>query len=75
MEMEIDASKETETTATDLFKAAESGDASLFHTFSSDQLSNFLSLRNEDGRSLLHVATSSAHSKVPFDFFAFDFFF
>lgn len=50
----------------ELFKAAESGDASLFNSLSSNsnRLSNFLSLRNEDGRSLLHVAVSSSHPEV-----------
>ncbi|GAB2296593.1 hypothetical protein Dimus_030704, partial [Dionaea muscipula] len=48
----------------DLFKAAESGDASIFNAPSPQQLSESLSFRNEDGRSFLHVAASAAHPDV-----------
>ncbi|XP_075104124.1 uncharacterized protein LOC107778106 isoform X1 [Nicotiana tabacum] len=48
----------------DLFKAAESGDSSLFESLTEEQLLKALSLRNEDVRSLLHVAVSSAHAQV-----------
>ncbi|XP_065860533.1 uncharacterized protein [Euphorbia lathyris] len=49
---------------TDLFKAAETGDASTFKSLSPEQLSKALSLQNEDARSLLHVAVSSSHLQV-----------
>ncbi|CAI0463033.1 unnamed protein product [Linum tenue] len=48
----------------DLFKSAETGDCSILHSLSPLQLSKALSLRNDDGRSLLHVASSSGHTKV-----------
>lgn len=48
----------------DLFKASEAGDSSVFKAMSKDQLSKALSLRNEDGRSLFHVAASSGHLEV-----------
>lgn len=48
----------------DLFNAAESGDASLFKSLPEEQLLKFLSLRNEDARSLLHVAVSSGQTEV-----------
>lgn len=48
----------------DLFKAAESGDSSLFKSLPEEQLLKSLSLRNEDDRSLLHVAVSFGHSEV-----------
>ncbi|XP_049405747.1 uncharacterized protein LOC125869221 isoform X1 [Solanum stenotomum] len=48
----------------DLFKAAESGDSSLFKSLPKEQLFKSLSLRNEDARSLLHVAVSSGHTEV-----------
>lgn len=65
MDMEIDPPKaELQIKDDDLFIAAESGDASTFKSLSREQLSRALSLRNEDGRSLLHVATSSAQSEV-----------
>ena len=69
MEMEMETSKETEIKASELFKAAELGNTSLFSSFSKDQLAKFLSFRNDDGRSLLHVAASSAQSKVLIKFF------
>ena len=50
----------------DLFKAAEEGDAATFQALSAETLSKALSLRNEDARSLLHVAASFGHSQVPF---------
>ncbi|KAK7849916.1 26s proteasome non-atpase regulatory subunit 10 [Quercus suber] len=67
MDMEIDppnTNPEVEIKDDDLFKAAESGDASTFESLSQNQLSKALSLRNEDGRSLLHVAASSSHPEV-----------
>lgn len=63
--MEIDTRKEElKIKDDDLFRAAESGDASTFKSLSQEQLSRALSLRNEDSRSLLHVAASSAQSEV-----------
>uniref|UniRef100_A0A7N2R224 Uncharacterized protein n=1 Tax=Quercus lobata TaxID=97700 RepID=A0A7N2R224_QUELO len=67
MDMEIDppnTKPEVVIKDDDLFKAAESGDASTFKSLSQNQLSKALSLRNEDGRSLLHVAVSSSHPEV-----------
>ncbi|XP_028061732.1 poly [ADP-ribose] polymerase tankyrase-like isoform X2 [Camellia sinensis] len=69
MEMEIDPPKKLEVGAEaikddDFFNAAENGDSSFFEALSHDQLLKALSLRNEDCRSLLHVAASSAHPKV-----------
>ncbi|KAK8579586.1 hypothetical protein V6N12_069903 [Hibiscus sabdariffa] len=40
------------------------GESSIFKSLSEEHLSKSLKLRNEDGRSLLHVAVSSAHSEV-----------
>ncbi|XP_028556267.1 26S proteasome non-ATPase regulatory subunit 10 isoform X3 [Dendrobium catenatum] len=57
--MEIDAPKKE-----DLFKAAESGNASFFRNLSEDELRHALSLINEDGRSLLHVAASAGRIEV-----------
>ncbi|KAK4358032.1 hypothetical protein RND71_023642 [Anisodus tanguticus] len=48
----------------DLFKAAESGDSSLFKSLTEEQLLKSLSLRNEDARSLLHVAVSYGHTQI-----------
>ncbi|ONK64805.1 uncharacterized protein A4U43_C07F30130 [Asparagus officinalis] len=48
----------------ELFKSAEKGDASLFKSLTGDQLNNVRSLRNDDGRSLLHVAAASGQSEV-----------
>ncbi|KAF5938903.1 hypothetical protein HYC85_023162 [Camellia sinensis] len=67
--MEIDPPKKPEVGAEaikddDFFNAAENGDSSFFEALSHDQLLKALSLRNEDCRSLLHVAASSAHPKV-----------
>lgn len=59
MAMEIDDPKPE-----DLFRAAEKGDASFFQNLPEDSLARVLSLRNEDGRSLLHVASSFGHPKV-----------
>jgi 26S proteasome non-ATPase regulatory subunit 10 len=42
-----------------LFRAAESGDAAAFASLSPADLAAVLSLRNEDGRSLLHVAVAA----------------
>lgn len=68
MDMEIDASKDLRLIKDeDLFKAAETGDSSAFAALAPHQLSQSLSLRNEDGRSLLHVAVSSGHADVSLD--------
>ncbi|KAI6676882.1 hypothetical protein NL676_037678 [Syzygium grande] len=48
----------------DLFKVAEGGDPAAFGAIARDQLARALSLRNEDGRSLLHVAASSGHAEI-----------
>lgn len=65
MDMEIDASKDVRLiNDDDLFKAAETGDSSVFTALTPHQLSQSLSLRNEDDRSLLHVAVSSGHADV-----------
>lgn len=48
----------------DLFRAADNGDVSFFKSLSQPQLFRCLALRNEDGRSLLHVAVSSARTEV-----------
>jgi len=67
MNMEVDSEKKQETIKEkDLFKAAEEGDSSTFESLSSESLSKALSLRNEDARSLLHVAASFGHSQVLF---------
>jgi 26S proteasome non-ATPase regulatory subunit 10 len=63
--MEVDSENIKEK---DLFKAAEEGDSSIFESLSPQSLSKSFSLTNEDARSLLHVAASSGHSKVPFSF-------
>ncbi|XP_038693510.1 26S proteasome non-ATPase regulatory subunit 10-like isoform X2 [Tripterygium wilfordii] len=67
MHMEIDPpvkQEELKINEKDLYKAAETGDSSAFKELSREQLSKALSLRNEDGRSLLHVAASSGHPEV-----------
>jgi 26S proteasome non-ATPase regulatory subunit 10 len=65
MDMEIDPPKpELQIKDDDLFKAAESGDASTFKSLSHHLLSKALSLRNEDARSLIHVAASSSQPEV-----------
>lgn len=67
MEMEVDREKKQhDVKEKDLFKAAEEGDAAMFQALSAETLSKALSLRNEDARSLLHVAASFGHSQVPF---------
>ncbi|KAL2233519.1 UNVERIFIED_CONTAM: hypothetical protein Sindi_1531900 [Sesamum indicum] len=63
-DMEIDGKPTTQIKEGDLFKAAESGDSSLFKSLSEEQLLKASSLRNEDGRSLLHVAVSSSKREV-----------
>ncbi|KAL0408729.1 UNVERIFIED_CONTAM: hypothetical protein Sradi_1807300 [Sesamum radiatum] len=63
-DMEIDGKPATQIKEGDLFKAAESGDSSLFKSLSEEQLLKASSLRNEDGRSLLHVAVSSSKREV-----------
>ncbi|MBA0624545.1 hypothetical protein Godav_009888 [Gossypium davidsonii] len=63
--MEINPpTKSVEIKEKDLFKAAEKGDSSIFQSLSQDHLTKSLKLRNEDARSLLHVAVSSAHPEV-----------
>ncbi|MBA0566753.1 hypothetical protein Golob_011539 [Gossypium lobatum] len=63
--MEINPpTKSVEIKEKDLFKAAEKGDSSIFKSLSQDHLTKSLKLRNEDARSLLHVAVSSAHLEV-----------
>ncbi|EXB65070.1 26S proteasome non-ATPase regulatory subunit 10 [Morus notabilis] len=66
MEMEIDPPRRPnrDFKPQDLFKAAETGDSSAFTSLSKEELSKSLSLRNEDGRSLLHVAASSGQLEV-----------
>ncbi|KAF3522830.1 hypothetical protein F2Q69_00046128 [Brassica cretica] len=63
MEAETDAMKGQESKQQirdeELFKAAESGDFSVFMSLSLQQLAKSISFRNEDGRSLLHVSASS----------------
>ncbi|RWW29763.1 hypothetical protein BHE74_00012184, partial [Ensete ventricosum] len=59
MAMEIDLPKPEV-----LFRAAEDGDASLFASLSREALDRARSLRNEDGRSLLHVAASFGRSEA-----------
>jgi hypothetical protein len=44
----------------ELFRAAESGDAAAFASLAPADLS----LRNEDGRSLLHVAAAAGHPQA-----------
>lgn len=63
MDMEIEG-EQAVVKDEDLFKAAENGDSSIFEVLSHQQLLKSLSLRNEDRRSLLHVAASSARSAV-----------
>ncbi|KAL9999861.1 hypothetical protein Hdeb2414_s0457g00897951 [Helianthus debilis subsp. tardiflorus] len=70
--MEIDppnSTPEAEQTVTiikddDLFNAAGNGDVSYFKSLSQPQLLRSLTLRNEDRRSLLHVAVSSRHTEI-----------
>ena len=65
--METDSpqkSEDLQTKEKDLFKAAETGDSSIFKSLSEEHLSKSLKLRNEDGRSLLHVAVSSSRPEV-----------
>ncbi|CAN0896474.1 26S proteasome non-ATPase regulatory subunit 10 [Linum grandiflorum] len=45
----------------DFFKAAETGDCSVLSSLPPPQLTKSVSLRNDDRRSLLHVASSSGH--------------
>ena len=60
--MEIDNPEEIK--ADEVFKAAESGDSSVFDSLSPQNLLKILSFRNEDQRSLLHVAASSGRTQV-----------
>ncbi|KAK9132711.1 hypothetical protein Scep_012239 [Stephania cephalantha] len=60
--MEIDHPiPETRLKDDDLYDAAERGDALVIKSLSENHFQRALSLRNEDGRSLLHVAASSGH--------------
>ncbi|KAM3278234.1 hypothetical protein ACQJBY_045848 [Aegilops geniculata] len=61
--MEVDAGGE-KPSEKELFLAAESGDASVFSSLAPADLAAALSLRNEDGRSLVHVAASSARPEA-----------
>lgn len=69
--MEIDNPEEIK--ADEVFKAAESGDSSVFDSLSPQNLLKILSFRNEDQRSLLHVAASSGRTQVltslPFNYY------
>ncbi|KDO83088.1 hypothetical protein CISIN_1g026440mg [Citrus sinensis] len=60
MDMDIDQTIKDK----DLFKAAETGDSSTFKSLSKQQLLKSLSLRNDDDRTLLHVAASCGHPEV-----------
>jgi hypothetical protein len=51
-----------------LFEAAESGKDGVFEHLSPEQLTKARTLRNEDDRSLLHVAASTGHTQVFFFF-------
>lgn len=65
MEMEIDNPNNTTRLKSEgLFKAAEVGDSSVFESLSQQNLLKIVSLRNEDQRSLLHVAASFGHTQV-----------
>lgn len=66
MEMEIDAPglQFPQIKGQDLFRAAESDDTSAFRALSPEQLTMALSLTDEDGRSVLHVAVSSTKLEV-----------
>lgn len=64
--MEIDSKPEREIKEKELFKAAESGDSLIFKSLSEQELLKALSLRNEDGRTLLHLAVSAAQTEVLF---------
>lgn len=50
--------------AEELFEAAAKGDHKLFEELPEQQLLQALSLRNEDGRSLLHVAAAAGQAHV-----------
>ncbi|KAJ1254179.1 hypothetical protein BS78_K109000 [Paspalum vaginatum] len=60
MEVDAAAGGERRPSEKELFRAAESGEASAFASLTPADLS----LRNEDGRSLLHVATAAGNSQV-----------
>ena len=67
MEMALASPKPERATAEeeeDLFRAAAAGESRIFSSLSRQQLQLSRSLRNEDGRSLLHVAASSGHTEV-----------
>jgi 26S proteasome non-ATPase regulatory subunit 10 len=61
-EMDVDAAAggESRPSEKELFGAAESGDVSAFASLTAADLS----LRNEDGRSLVHVAATAGHAQV-----------
>ncbi|KAI5005791.1 hypothetical protein ZWY2020_033034 [Hordeum vulgare] len=61
MEVDVDGEKPSKK---DLFLVAESGAASVFASVAPADLVVALSLRNEDDRSLIHVAAASGHPKA-----------
>ncbi|KAF9591774.1 hypothetical protein IFM89_007104 [Coptis chinensis] len=68
MEMEIETCSNPETqqlnSSKELFNALDKKDPSIFKSLSPTQLQKTLSFRNEDGRSLLHVAVSLNQTEV-----------
>ncbi|KAI4972776.1 hypothetical protein ZWY2020_003701 [Hordeum vulgare] len=61
--MEVDAGEE-KPLEKELFLAAESGATNVFASLAPTDLAAALSLRNEDGRSLIHIAAASGHPKA-----------
>jgi 26S proteasome non-ATPase regulatory subunit 10 len=68
MDMDMDIDPPSQIKDKDLFKAAETGDSSTFKSLPPERLSKALSLQNDDGRSVLHVAASSGHPEVKYFF-------
>jgi len=66
--MDMDIDHPSQIKDKDLFKAAETGDSSTFKSLPPERLSKALSLQNDDGRSVLHVAASSGHPEVKYFF-------
>uniref|UniRef100_A0A0D6R704 Uncharacterized protein n=1 Tax=Araucaria cunninghamii TaxID=56994 RepID=A0A0D6R704_ARACU len=66
MEIDVPASTTTNMKDDDLFKAAESGNLEVFQRLAEDQLqlNRARSIRNEDSRSLLHVAAAAGHHQI-----------
>lgn len=69
MDMEIDEPQLMDDEArplTDdaLFRAAEAGKVGILRQLSGEEIDRASSIRNEDGRSLLHVAASAAQTEV-----------